>query len=124
MSSLMICSFFLLFLGQDHRAPFRSHHYFIFSILEIDHCYYRSTYPRRRQGRFVHKVCQISPRKPRRSPCYQSEINIRPQRCFLRMYIKDFFAAFNVRIWYIHCSVKSTWTKQSWIKNIPPVSSR
>ncbi len=121
MPRFMIGGFFLLICCQHHTASLSTHHHFVFCVLKIHHIDNRATDTRRHQGRFVHKVGKIRPRKSWCAACNQTQIHIWTQRGLARMHVQNFLTALDIGIWHGHLTVKATRTQKGWIKNITPV---
>ncbi len=75
----------------------------------------------RHQGRLVHKVRQISTREARRAARDDAQVDIRAKGYFAGMHAKDFLAAFDVRVWHLHLTVKTTGTQKGRVQNVGTV---
>ena len=111
-----------LFFCRCHGGmAFRSHHDFIFSILEFLHGDQTFVTPCCHKCGFVDKIHQIGTGKSRCTARHNLQIDIRRQRHIANMDFENFLAPCNIGVGNNHLPVKTPRTQQCRIKDIRTV---
>ena len=122
-TTLMICSQTFLLVAHNLGLALRTSHNPLNGILQLRHKDGLLVATSCQQSSLVNQVAQICTSKARCSPCQHLQIHILVHWLTLDMYLQNGQSTLYIRTIYHNLAVKTTWTQQSWIKNIRTVGS-